>query len=212
MKSLLFVCTGNTCRSPMAEGIARLVLEGRPGWKVASAGVGAINGQAASTHAVTAMRQLGRDISGHRSQMLTAQLVREADYIFALTQSHAEGILYYHPEAAEKLFLLREFDDSVESFDKDIADPIGGPLPGYVETRNQIEAGVRTAIAFIERHAAETAAAHAAPPDFALGSDHAGFHLKESLKPVLQHLEVAVDTGIIYGQQPAAQPRFDCRT
>jgi RpiB/LacA/LacB family sugar-phosphate isomerase len=186
MKSLLFVCTGNTCRSPMAEGIARLVLEGRPGWKVASAGVGAINGQAASTHAVTAMRQLGRDISGHRSQMLTAQLVREADYIFALTQSHAEGILYYHPEAAEKVFLLREFDDSVESFDKDIADPIGGPLPGYIETRNQIEAGVRTAIAFIEQHEASTAAPQTV--DFAIGSDHAGFDLKESLKPVLQRL------------------------
>ncbi len=186
MKSLLFVCTGNTCRSPMAEGIARLVLEGRPGWKIASAGVGAINGQAASTHAVTAMRQLGRDISGHRSQMLTAQLVREADYIFALTQSHAEGILYYHPEAAEKVFLLREFDDSVESFDKDIADPIGGPLPGYIETRNQIEAGVRTAIAFIEQHEAATAAPQTV--DFAIGSDHAGFDLKESLKPVLQRL------------------------
>ena len=186
MKSLLFVCTGNTCRSPMAEGIARLVLEGRPGWKVASAGVGAINGQPASTHAVTAMRQLGQDISGHRSQMLTAQLVREADYIFALTQSHAEGILYYHPEAAEKVFLLREFDDSVESFDKDIADPIGGPLPGYVETRNQIEAGVRTAIAFIEQHEAASAAPQTV--DFAIGSDHAGFDLKESLKPVLQRL------------------------
>ena len=196
MKSLLFVCTGNTCRSPMAEGIARLVLAGKPGWKIASAGVGAINGQPASTHAVTAMRQIGGDISSHRSQMVTAQLVREADYIFALTHSHAEGILYYHPESAEKLFLLREFDDSVESYEKDIADPIGGPLPGYVETRNQIEQGVRTAIAFIERHAAETAAAHAAPPDFALGSDHAGFHLKESLKPVLQRLGLSfVDLG-----------------
>jgi RpiB/LacA/LacB family sugar-phosphate isomerase len=197
MKSLLFVCTGNTCRSPMAEGIARLVLAGKPGWKIASAGVGAINGQPASPHAVTAMRQIGGDISGHRSQMVTAQLVREADYIFALTQSHAEGILYYHPESAEKLFLLREFDDSVESYEKDIADPIGGPLPGYVETRNQIEQGVRTAIAFIERHAAETAAAaHAAPPEFALGSDHAGFHLKESLKPVLQRLGLSfVDLG-----------------
>jgi RpiB/LacA/LacB family sugar-phosphate isomerase len=206
MKSLLFVCTGNTCRSPMAEGIARLVLEGRPGWKVASAGVGAINGQAASTHAVTAMRQLGRDISGHRSQMLTAQLVREADYIFALTQSHAEGILYYHPEAAEKLFLLREFDDSVESFDKDIADPIGGPLPGYVETRNQIEAGVRTAIAFIEQHEAATAAPQTV--DFAIGSDHAGFDLKESLKPVLQRLGLTFSDAGTHSKESTDYPDY----
>jgi RpiB/LacA/LacB family sugar-phosphate isomerase len=206
MKSLLFVCTGNTCRSPMAEGIARLVLEGRPGWKVASAGVGAINGQAASTHAVTAMRQLGRDISGHRSQMLTAQLVREADYIFALTQSHAEGILYYHPEAAEKLFLLREFDDSVESFDKDIADPIGGPLPGYIETRNQIEAGVRTAIAFIEQHEAATAAPQTV--DFAIGSDHAGFDLKESLKPVLQRLGLTFSDAGTHSKESTDYPDY----
>ncbi|HRI16518.1 MAG TPA: protein-tyrosine-phosphatase, partial [Verrucomicrobiota bacterium] len=66
MKTLLFVCTGNTCRSPMAEALARRALANRPGWRVYSAGLGAVNGQPPSPHAVRAMRMLGLDISGHR--------------------------------------------------------------------------------------------------------------------------------------------------
>ena len=142
MKTLLFVCTGNTCRSPMAEALARRAFQGQDGWRVVSAGIGAVNGQPPSRNAVLAMQQLGLDISGHRSQMLTQKLVREADYIFGLTHGHVEAISYLYPEAGEKTFVLREFDPSLESYDQDISDPIGGPLDGYVETRREIEKGV----------------------------------------------------------------------
>jgi len=192
MKNVLFVCTGNTCRSPMAEGLARKALEGRTDWQIASAGIGAVNGQPPSPHAVTALRQLGIDISGHRSRMLTGQAVREADFIFALTRSHAEGILYFHPEAAEKVFLLREFDSSADATDQDVADPIGGSLDAYLGCRDQIRRGVLSALEFVmaqEESALDTA-------DLVLGSDHAGFALKESLKPIIESLGLSfMDVG-----------------
>ncbi len=165
----------------MAEGLARLATAGMPGWQVASAGVGAANGQPASTHAVTAVRQRGGDIASHRSRRLTASMVREADYIFALTRGHAEVVASMYPEAVEKLFLLREFDPSAAPHERDISDPIGGPLDEYQECCRQIEAGVRSALAFIEEHEAARDMA-----DFAMGSDHAGFAWKQALKPLLE--------------------------
>jgi len=72
----------------MAEALARRALKDRGEWQALSAGLGAVNGQPATPHALRAMRELGLDLSQHRSQMITARLVRQADYIFALTHSH----------------------------------------------------------------------------------------------------------------------------
>ena len=92
MKTILFVCTGNICRSPMAEGLFRHAVKGRGDFEVFSAGVGAIDGLPPSEHAVRAVRELGIDISRQRSRMLTADLVRRADYIFGMTHSHVDAI------------------------------------------------------------------------------------------------------------------------
>ena len=168
----------------MAEALARRALKDRGEWQALSAGLGAVNGQPATPHALRAMRELGLELSQHRSQMITARLVRQADYIFALTHSHLEGILYLYPEAASKTFLLREFDEQVEGVEKDIADPIGGPFEGYVDCRNQIESAITALLKSMEQPSAPQTPSQSVL--LALGADHAGYALKEVLR---EHLE-----------------------
>jgi glycine hydroxymethyltransferase len=187
MKTVLFVCTGNICRSPMAEGLFRHATRGRTDCRVVSAGVGALEGQPPSPHAVRALNELGIDISQLRSRMLTSELVEEADYIFGMTHSHVDQVNLLFAQAAEKTFLLREFDETLDEFEKDISDPIGGSYETYAYCRDQIEQGIFAMLNFIEQTAQGQAAPGAAPKcRVALGSDHAGFQLKEALKGYLE--------------------------
>src|SRR3984885_2630751 len=186
MKTVLFVCTGNICRSPMAEGLFRHATRGRPDCRVVSAGVGALEGQPPSSHAVRALKELGIDIAHLRSRMLTSELVDEADYIFGMTHSHVDSVNLLFPQAAEKTFLLREFDETLDEFEKDISDPIGGSYETYAYCRDQIEQGIFAMLNFIE----QTSQSEASPQSVvkgkvAVGCDHAGYHLKEALKHYL---------------------------
>ena len=126
----LFVCTGNTCRSPMAEALARDLLRDQAGVDVGSAGVFAGDGAAASEQAVDAMGRLGIDLSGHRSRALTPQMIAEADQVYTMTESHRRAVLAQNPEAEIK---VQRLDPN-----GDISDPFGGPLEVYEETAAQI--------------------------------------------------------------------------
>ena len=170
----------------MAEGLFRHGVKGRGDYRVFSAGVGAIDGQTPSPHAVRALRELGIDISHQRSRMLTASLVHQADYIFGMTHSHVESITLLYPQVAEKTFLLREFDDTLSSFEKDISDPVGGSIEDYHYCRDQIEQGIASLISFIEQNGAAATGETAASTAVAIGSDHGGFRLKEILKEHLR--------------------------
>jgi glycine hydroxymethyltransferase len=191
MKTILFVCTGNVCRSPMAEGIFRRAVQGRGGFEVLSAGLGAVEGQPPSPYAIQVVKELGIDISSQRSRPLTPELVQRADYILGMTHSHIDTIMLLYPQAAEKTFLLREFDETLDWFEKDISDPIGGSYEVYANCRDQIEQGIASVIKFID-HGHGSSDPASKPVKVALGSDHGGFELKESLKEHLQKSGVSV--------------------
>ena len=138
---VLFVCTGNTCRSPMAETLFRHLMAERLGCRpdeiehhgvmVASAGVAAWGGGRASTGAIEAMREIGGDLSAHESQPLTENLARQADIIWTMTASHRAAILAQFPEAGGRVALL--------SPDRqDVIDPIGGSVATYRQCAAQI--------------------------------------------------------------------------
>src|SRR6187455_749496 len=182
MKTILFVCTGNVCRSPMAEGLFRHAVAGRNDCRVLSAGLGAMDGQPPSAYAVQAMKEIGIDISRQRSRMLTADLVQQADYIFGMTHSHVDTVTLLYPQAAEKTFLLREFDDTLDTFEKDISDPIGGSYDVYLNCRDQIEQGIASLMRFLDQRRFGGEKPATAPAiTLAIASDHGGFELKEAL-------------------------------
>ncbi len=126
---VLFVCSGNTCRSPMAEGYLRHLLgKGCPGGiTVSSAGTFAGEDMPPSRHSVEALKEHGIDISGHRSTGLTVELLERSDLVVAMTRSHRQHIGSLLPAALAKTRLLADFANSSH----DIQDPFGGSREDY---------------------------------------------------------------------------------
>lgn len=134
--NVLFICTGNTCRSPMAEGILKSLAEkNNLNLEIKSAGVYAYDGESASKNAVSALKGLSIDISNHKSQNISKELVEEADLILTMSKSHRETLLLSYPLVKEKVFLLNEY---ASKEDKDIVDPFGKDLYHYELTRDEI--------------------------------------------------------------------------
>jgi RpiB/LacA/LacB family sugar-phosphate isomerase len=193
MKKILFICTGNVCRSPMAEGMLRHMLRGRDDIQVTSAGLGALDGLRATDAAAEVVAELGIDISSHVSQSLNGDLVQQADFIFVMTHQHQDALQTLFPSASEKTFLVREFEGARAGENKDIADPIGQSIEIYRRTRDQIRDALPSLIVFIDQ---TTAAAHkstaeaaapatnadARPLRIALAGDHGGVEIKAALK------------------------------
>jgi glycine hydroxymethyltransferase len=150
VKYVLFVCTGNICRSPMALGLFRRLVGNRKDIEADAAGVHAVRGQPPSVHAIDVCRQRGVDISSFRSQPLTVTLIERATHIFAMTGSHLETIHLLFPQSAEKTFLLREFEEPGATLWRDLPDPIGMGREVYDECAESIEKALPSVLAFVE--------------------------------------------------------------
>lgn len=188
MKTILFVCTGNICRSPMAEGLFRHATDPAK-YKAISAGVAAMNGQVPSENSVKALKEVGIDITHQRSSALTAEMVDQADYIFGMTHGHVEDIRTFFPNAAEKTYLLRGLEAKLPPAERTISDPIGGNLDIYRECRDEIASGIRSIVRFLEGKPQSISVA--------IGADHGGFALKEAIKKqLISHGAKVQDFGV----------------
>lgn len=149
---ILLVCTGNTCRSPMAEALCRKMIADRLGCDpsqvgdrgvmIMSAGISAMMGARPSPEAVSVLAKLGLPLADHESQPLTSQLVQHADLIWTMTRSHRQAIVSQWPEASSRTSVLGE--------EMDIADPIGGPVEYYEKCAEQIQAALSKRVGELE--------------------------------------------------------------
>jgi len=141
-KKLLFVCSGNTCRSPLAKVLAESIFqaEGLDGWEIDSAGTAALHGMSASRQAMSAASALDLDLSAHQSKPLTPEAVERADLVLVMTGAHKKAVLSLVPQAAGKVYTVAELAGA----EGDIADPFGGSVALYLEVARELQTHLKT--------------------------------------------------------------------
>ena len=147
MKRILFVCTGNVCRSPMAEGLMKHFLGGRQDIEVLSAGVSAPKGASASQPAVAALSEFGISLTSFRSQPVTEELLDRVTHVFTMTRDHRRLITLLYPGSEGKIRLLGEFTPH----GGDVPDPIGQGVATYRRCRDVIKSALAQILDFVDQ-------------------------------------------------------------
>ena len=140
MKSIMFICTGNICRSPMAHAYMqkRLYdLNKQNEYIISSCGTNAIYGQCATDNAIEAMKKYDIDLTGHRATSIEDSNLLDYDIILVLTKNHKREVLQIYPSLNEKIFTLKEYVNNEEKY-KDIDDPWGLDINVYNATAKDI--------------------------------------------------------------------------
>ena len=207
---VLFICTGNVCRSPMAEAMFRDLVADRPEFAVSSAGVSAGEGYEASGHTVQVLASQGIALGPFASRQLTAEIVREATHIFSMTEGHRQALEMLFPEAEDKSYLVCEFCDINGVIGLDIPDPIGMGERAYFHTYDVLKLALPTIVKYIEQTTSESSSAvqdnmsSSADPSestensntetlrLVVGADHGGVELKDGLVGYLNELGLDV--------------------
>lgn len=151
LKSVLFVCTGNTCRSPMAEVLFRDLVKERDDYTVASAGIAAAPGMAASKHTAMLLKARGLDLTLFQSRMLDKTMLEAATHVFAMSANHRAAIEEEFPTHSDKVYLVSEFvaDDILRG--RDVMDPFGQSRHAYEQTLRDLEKMLPSLIAYIDQ-------------------------------------------------------------
>ena len=148
-KDILFICTGNSCRSAMAEGIMKKMVKSSENIHVSSAGVAAYEGMPASEEAVLVMQAQGVDISAHKARRVTDMMLKQADFILVMDQGHKQYILKQRGELNNKVFLLKEFSED-KSGGLSIGDPIGMHITFYEKVARELQKSIEGLVAKIK--------------------------------------------------------------